>query len=175
MAALQADGQRFQSQQAAKQAMVPLSQLDLDSTTLRAPIDGSVGDLAARVGERVAPGQRLLSLVPLQAVYVEANFKETQLTHMVVGQPVSLKVDAFPGQALHGKVDSLAPASGAEFSLLPPQNATGNFTKIVQRVPVKIVLDADDPLRGRLRPGMSVVATVDTRVTPQQQPALSQR
>jgi membrane fusion protein, multidrug efflux system len=172
---LQADGQRLQSQQAAKQAMVPLSQLDLDSATLRAPIDGNVGDLAARVGERVAPGQRLLSLVPLQAVYVEANFKETQLTHMVVGQPVSLKVDAFPGQALHGKVDSLAPASGAEFSLLPPQNATGNFTKIVQRVPVKIVLDADDPLRGRLRPGMSVVATVDTRVTPPQQPALSQR
>ena len=172
---LQADGQRLQSQQAAKQAMVPLSQLDLESATLRAPIDGSVGDLAARVGERVAPGQRLLSLVPLQAVYVEANFKETQLTRMLVGQPVSLKVDAFPGQVLHGKVDSLAPASGAEFSLLPPQNATGNFTKIVQRVPVKIVLDADDPLRGRLRPGMSVVATVDTRVTPPQQPALSQR
>jgi membrane fusion protein (multidrug efflux system) len=107
----------------------------------------------------------LLTLVPLSAVYVEANFKETQLTHMAAGQTVELKVDAFPGVALHGRVDSLAPASGAEFSLLPPQNATGNFTKIVQRVPVKIALQLDDPLRGRLRPGMSVVARVDTRTS----------
>ena len=172
--ALQAQGEGLKAQLQAQTAMLQLAQIDLDTTTLRAPIDGSVGDLAARVGERVAAGQRLLSLVPLQAVYVEANYKETQLTHMNIGQPVRLKVDAFPGARLRGHVDSLSPASGAEFALLPAQNATGNFTKIVQRVPVKIALEADEPLRGRLRPGMSVVATVDT----QQQaagPTLSQR
>ena len=163
IAAVQADGERLKAQLQAQQAMLQLAQLDADTTTLRAPIDGSVGDLSARVGERVNPGERLLSLVPLQAVYVEANYKETQLTRMSVGQAVRLEVDAFPGAHLRGHVDSLAPASGAEFSLLPPQNATGNFTKIVQRVPVKIALEADEPLRGRLRPGMSVVATVDTR------------
>ncbi len=160
---LQADGERFKAQRQAQAAMLQLTQIDMDTTTLRAPIDGSVGDLAARVGERVNPGQRLLSLVPLQAVYVEANYKETQLTRMSIGQPVTIKVDAFPGARLRGHVDSLSPASGAEFSLLPPQNATGNFTKIVQRVPVKIALEADEPLRGKLRPGMSVVATVDTQ------------
>jgi len=161
--ALQAQGEGLKAQQQAQAAMLQLAQIDLDTTTLRAPIDGSVGDLAARVGERVSSGQRLLSLVPLQAVYVEANYKETQLTHMNIGQPVTIKVDAFPGARLRGHVDSLAPASGAEFALLPAQNATGNFTKIVQRVPVKIALEADEPLRGRLRPGMSVVATVDTQ------------
>ena len=172
---LQADGERFKAQRQSQAAMLQLTQIDMDTTTLRAPIDGSVGDLAARVGERINPGQRLLSLVPLQAVYVEANYKETQLTRMSIGQPVTIKVDAFPGAHLRGHVDSLSPASGAEFSLLPPQNATGNFTKIVQRVPVKIALEADEPLRGKLRPGMSVVATVDTRVTPQPSPTLSQR
>ena len=166
---LQADGERLKAQRQAQTAMLQLAQLDMDTTTLRAPIDGSVGDLAARVGERINPGQRLLSLVPLQAVYVEANYKETQLTRMNIGQPVSIRVDAFPGARLRGHVDSLSPASGAEFSLLPPQNATGNFTKIVQRVPVKIALEADEPLRGKLRPGMSVVATVDTQQ--QAQPA----
>jgi membrane fusion protein (multidrug efflux system) len=162
-ATLQADGDKLKAQLQAQAAMLQLAQIDLDTTTLRAPIDGSVGDLSARVGERVNPGERLLSLVPLQSVYVEANYKETQLTHMSIGQAVTLEVDAYPGAHLRGHVDSLAPASGAEFSLLPPQNATGNFTKIVQRVPVKIALEADEPLRGKLRPGMSVVATVDTR------------
>jgi membrane fusion protein (multidrug efflux system) len=165
--ALQAEGARLQAQLQAQTAMQQLAQIDLDTTTLRAPIDGSVGDLAARVGERVGSGERLLSLVPLQAVYVEANYKETQLTRMSIGQPVTLKVDAFPGERLRGHVDSVSPASGAEFALLPAQNATGNFTKIVQRVPVKIVLEADEPLRGRLRPGMSVVATVDTHPSAQ--------
>ncbi len=175
--ALQAEGARLQAQLQQQQAMLQLSQIDLDTTTLRAPIDGSVGDLAARVGERVNSGERLLSLVPLQAVYVEANYKETQLTRMNIGQPVTLKVDAFPGARLRGHVDSLSPASGAEFALLPAQNATGNFTKIVQRVPVKIALEADEPLRGRLRPGMSVVATVDTQQAAAQAaaPVLSQR
>jgi membrane fusion protein (multidrug efflux system) len=159
------DGGRLQDQLDAQQAALKLAELDLESTKIVAPIDGAVGDLAARLGERIAPGERLLTLVPLSAVYVEANFKETQLTHMAAGQSVELKIDAFPGQTLKGRVDSLAPASGAEFSLLPPQNATGNFTKIVQRVPVKIALQLDDALRGRLRPGMSVVARVDTRTT----------
>ncbi|MDR3417604.1 MAG: HlyD family secretion protein [Nevskia sp.] len=174
--ALQAQSEQLRAQLQAQQALVQLAQIDLDATVLRAPIDGVVGDLAARVGERVNPGQRLLSLVPLQAVYVEANYKETQLTRMSVGQPVTVKVDAFPGARLRGHVDSVSPASGAEFSLLPPQNATGNFTKIVQRVPVKIALEADEPLRGRLRPGMSVLATVDTRRPAHEETAaLSQR
>ncbi len=159
------DGRRLRDQLEAQQAALKLAQLDLDSTRIVAPIDGTVGDLAARLGERIAPGERLMTLVPLSAVYVEANFKETQLTHMAAGQPVDVSVDAFPGKTIKGRVDSLAPASGAEFSLLPPQNATGNFTKIVQRVPVKIALQLDDQLRGRLRPGMSVVARVDTHTT----------
>jgi membrane fusion protein (multidrug efflux system) len=175
--ALQAEGERLQAQLQEQAAKQQLAQIDLDTTTLRAPIDGSIGDLAARVGERVAAGGRLLSLVPLQAVYVEANYKETQLTRMSIGQPVTIEVDAFPGAHLRGHVDSLSPASGAEFALLPAQNATGNFTKIVQRVPVKITLEADEPLRGRLRPGMSVVATVDTRrqQAPPSAPVISQR
>ncbi|MDB5985187.1 MAG: HlyD family secretion protein [Nevskia sp.] len=167
VSSLQADTDRLQAQIKAQAAMLQLAQLDLDATTLRAPIDGSVGDLAARVGERIGTGARLLTLVPLQAVYVEANYKETQLTRMRIGQSVSVKVDAFPGHGLRAHVDSVSPASGAEFALLPAQNATGNFTKIVQRVPVKIVLEADEPLRGQLRPGMSVVATVDTRAAGQ--------
>lgn len=173
--ALQAEGERLQAQLQAQTALLQLAQIDLDTTTLRAPIDGSVGDLAARVGERVAAGQRLLSLVPLQDVYVEANYKETQLTRMNIGQPVTIRVDAFPGAHLRGHVDSLSPASGAEFALLPAQNATGNFTKIVQRVPVKIALEADEPLRGRLRPGMSVVATVDTQAQAAAPATVSQR
>ncbi|HWU69583.1 MAG TPA: HlyD family secretion protein [Stenotrophobium sp.] len=163
-ATLDADRKRLQAQLEAARAQQQLAELDLSSTELRAPIDGNVGDLGARLGARVAPGQRLLSLVPLAEVYVEANFKETQLTHMALGQPVSIEVDAFPAHDIRGHIDSLSPASGAEFSLLPPQNATGNFTKIVQRVPVKIRLDGDEGgLSGRLLPGMSVVATVDTR------------
>ncbi len=161
--ALKADRQRLKSEIEARAAALHLAQIDLDSTTIIAPIDGIVGDLSVRVGERVNPGAHLLSLVPLQSVYVVANFKETQLTHMVVGQPVKILADAFPGTPITGHVDNLSPASGAEFSLLPPQNATGNFTKIVQRVPVRIALDPNSELRGKLRPGMSVVAKVETR------------
>lgn len=163
VSAVTSDSERYQAQIESQQAALALAELDLEATTLRAPIDGSVGDLAARLGERVAPGQRLMTLVPLAAVYVEANYKETQLHRMQIGQPVDVKVDAMPGVVIHGRVDSLSPASGAEFSLLPPQNATGNFTKIVQRVPVRIALQLDDATRGRLRPGMSVVADVDTQ------------
>jgi membrane fusion protein (multidrug efflux system) len=144
------------------QAIERRAALDLGYTTIAAPIDGVVAARSVRVGQYVQAGTQLTALVPLQAVYVVANFKETQLTHVRAGEPVRLSVDSFPGNALRGCVDSLAPASGLEFSLLPPDNATGNFTKIVQRIPVKIRLDSNQPLIGRLRPGMSVEAVIDT-------------
>jgi membrane fusion protein, multidrug efflux system len=136
--------------------------LNLSYTTITSAIDGSIGARSLRVGEFVQAGTQLMAVVPLRAVYVLANFKETQLTAMRAGQGVTIAVDSFPGRLIHGRVDSLSPASGLEFSLLPPDNATGNFTKIVQRIPVKIVID-QSPLAGLLRPGMSVEATVDTR------------
>jgi membrane fusion protein (multidrug efflux system) len=137
--------------------------LNLGYTTIIAPIDGVVAARAVRLGQYVQAGTQLTALVPLGEVYVVANFKETQLTHVRSGEPVRLRVDTFPGAQLRGCVDSLAPASGLEFSLLPPDNATGNFTKIVQRIPVKIVLDDRQTLIGRLRPGMSVEASIDTK------------
>src|SRR5580692_3649098 len=140
-----------------------LAKNDLDNTVIRAPISGVAGNRAGQVGQYVKPGTQLLSLVPLPRVYVTANFKETQLTLMRPGQPVQVSVDAYPDRVIEGHVESFAPASGAEFSLLPPDNATGNFTKIVQRVPVRISLPANGPLSSLLRPGLSVVVSVDTR------------
>ena len=157
------DNARLEALLSAAKAQAKLAEIDLASTQIRAPIAGSVGDLAARLGERVQVGQRLLSLVPLDQIYVEANFKETQLTRMSIGQRVEVQIDAFPGRTLNGRIDSVSPASGAEFALLPAQNATGNFTKIVQRVPVKIALDPDEALSGLLRPGMSVRAKIFTK------------
>ncbi len=157
---------RLEAALSAAEAQLKLAEIDLAATSVFAPVAGTVGDLSARLGERVQPGQRLLSLVPLDQLYVEANYKETQLAKMQVGQPVVIEVDAFPGALLHGHVDSFSPASGAEWALLPAQNATGNFTKIVQRVPVRIALDDKSALAGRLRPGLSVEASVDTRVKP---------
>ncbi|UFW48790.1 MULTISPECIES: HlyD family secretion protein [Bradyrhizobium] len=154
-AAAQLDRARAVAQQAG---------LNLSYTEVTAPVDGTVGARSLRVGQFVQAGTQLMAVVPLDAVYVVANFKETQLTHVRPGQPVELRVDSFRNQTLHGHVDSLSPASGLEFALLPPDNATGNFTKIVQRVPVKIVLD-DHSLTGLLRPGMSAVPTVDTKQT----------
>jgi membrane fusion protein (multidrug efflux system) len=136
--------------------------LNLSYTQISAPVEGTVGARTLRVGQYVQAGTQLMAVVPLDQVYVIANFKETQLTHVRNGQPVELRVDSFRGTKLKGHVDSLSPASGLEFALLPPDNATGNFTKIVQRVPVKIVLD-DHNLKGLLRPGMSAVPTVDTK------------
>ena len=136
--------------------------LNLSYTEVTAPVDGTVGARALRVGQFVQAGTQLMAVVPLDAVYVVANFKETQLTHVRSGQPVELTIDSFHGTKLEGHVDSLSPASGLEFALLPPDNATGNFTKIVQRVPVKIVLD-DPRLNGLLRPGMSAEPTVNTK------------
>lgn len=145
------------------EAQVEEARLALSYTEIRAPRDGVIGNRTARVGQFVRPGTAVMALVPLDDVYVVANFKETQLTRVDVGQPVTLKVDAFPGVTIRGRVDSLSPASGSRFSLLPPENATGNFTKIVQRLPVKIVLDRPLPEGVRLMPGMSVVATINTR------------
>ena len=138
--------------------------LNLSYTEISAPVDGTVGARSLRVGQFVQAGTQLMAVVPLDAVYVVANFKETQLTYVRNGQPVELSIDGFRGTRLRGHVDSLSPASGLEFALLPPDNATGNFTKIVQRVPVKIALD-DHRLAGLLRPGMSAEPTVDTKAT----------
>lgn len=139
------------------------AKLNLSYTTIVAPVDGVVGNRTLRVGQYVTAGTQLMAVVPLHGVYVVANFKETQLTDVRPGQPVEVDVDTFPGTVVKGHVDSIAPAAGQEFALLPPDNATGNFTKVVQRVPVKIALDAGDPLAGMLRPGMSVTPTVDTK------------
>ena len=138
--------------------------LNLSYTKISAPVDGTVGARSLRVGQFVQAGTQLMAVVPLDAVYVVANFKETQLTNVRNGQPVEIRIDSFHSIKLRGHVDSLSPASGLEFALLPPDNATGNFTKIVQRVPVKIVLD-DHNLTGLLRPGMSAEPTVDTKAT----------
>ena len=140
-----------------------LAKNDLDNTVIRAPISGVAGNRAGQVGQYVKAGTQLLSLVPLTRLYVTANFKETQLTRMRPGQIAEVSVDAYPDQILQGRVESFAPGSGAQFSLLPPDNATGNFTKIVQRVPVRVALPANDALNGLLRPGLSVTVTVDTR------------
>jgi membrane fusion protein (multidrug efflux system) len=136
------------------------AELNLSYTTITAPIDGVVGNRTLRTGQFVQAGTQLMSLVPTSGAYVVANFKETQLTHVREGQAVDVAVDMFPGQVVHGHVDSLAPASGQEFALLPPDNATGNFTKVVQRIPVKIALDGGAPIE--LRPGMSVIPTIAT-------------
>ena len=136
---------------------------DLSFTVIRAPMDGVVGNRAMQVGDFVQPGQRLASLVPLDAVYVDANFKETQLAKLKPGQPVKIAVDAMGGDKIDGIVVSLAPASGSVFSMLPPDNATGNFTKIVQRVPVRIQVPLELAEKGALRPGTSVVVSVDTK------------
>ena len=142
-----------------------LAKNDLDNTVIRAPISGVAGNRAGQVGQYVKAGTQLLSLVPLSRLYVTANFKETQLTRMRPGQTAQITVDAYPDVALAGQIESFAPGSGAQFSLLPPDNATGNFTKIVQRVPVRVALPADSPLSGLLRPGLSVTVTINTRET----------
>jgi membrane fusion protein (multidrug efflux system) len=148
---------------AQQQAMQHQAELNLSYTTVTAPVEGTVGVRTLRVGEYVQTGTQLMAVAPLQAVYIVANYKETQLTDVQAGQAVTIDIDTFPGAVVHGHVDSLAPASGQEFALLPPDNATGNFTKIVQRIPVKIEIDRNEPLLGRLRPGMSVEPTIDTR------------
>jgi membrane fusion protein, multidrug efflux system len=138
------------------------AQLNLDYTSIVAPIDGIVGNRTLRTGQFVQAGTQLMSVVPITGAYVVANFKETQLTDVREGQAVAIAVDTFPGQIVHGHVDSIAPASGQEFALLPPDNATGNFTKVVQRIPVKIALNRTNSSL-ELRPGMSVIPTIETK------------
>jgi membrane fusion protein, multidrug efflux system len=150
---------------AQQQAMEHQAELNLSYTIITAPVDGTVGVRTLRVGQYVQAGTQLMAVVPLQAVYITANYKETQLTDVRPGQAVTIDVDTFPGAKVTGHVDSVAPASGQEFALLPPDNATGNFTKIVQRIPVKIVVNPNDPLANSLRPGMSVEPTIDTKPT----------
>ena len=142
------------------------AELNVSYATISAAIDGTVGARTLRVGQFVQAGTQLMEIVPLRDTYVVANFKETQLTHVRSGQPVEIEIDSFHGTRLKGHVDSLSPASGLEFALLPPDNATGNFTKIVQRVPIKITLDPKDPLIDRLRPGTSAEPVIDTTHIP---------
>ncbi len=165
VAVLKTQRAQAETQLARAKAVEAQAELNLGYATITAPIDGTVGARAIRVGQYVQAGTQLMAVVPLQSVYVVANFKETQLADVRGGDKATIEVDSFPGAAIHGRVDSLAPASGLEFALLPPDNATGNFTKIVQRIPVKILLDPADPLIGRLRPGMSVEADIDIRAT----------
>ena len=145
------------------EAALALARIDLENTEIKAGIDGVIGHKAIAPGQYVRPGAVLLTVVPIEAIYVDANFKETQLTRMKTGQKATITVDAYPGIRLSAHVVSFAPASGAMFSLLPPENATGNFTKVVQRIPVRLSLDSKDELDGKLRPGLSVDVTVDTR------------
>jgi membrane fusion protein (multidrug efflux system) len=151
------------SQGKSARAQLASAQSDVGSTLIRASIDGRIGDQTVRVGQYLQPATRTMSIVPTSKLYVVANFKETQLGLMRVGQPVRLEVDALPGVEIHGRVQSISPGTGAQFSVLPPQNATGNFTKIVQRVPVRIAIDAGPETLKLLVPGMSVSPTVDTR------------
>jgi membrane fusion protein (multidrug efflux system) len=160
---LQASRREAEAQLKRAEASLAMAQDDLDNTVIHAPVDGVIGNKSARIGQFVKAGTQLLSVVPLPDVYVVANFKETQLAKMRPGQTVAIAVDAYPGQTLSGRVESFAPASGSLFSLLPPENATGNFTKIVQRVPIRIAVPRDNALAGLLRPGLSVVVDVDTR------------
>jgi membrane fusion protein (multidrug efflux system) len=140
-----------------------MARLNLGYTELRAPFDGVVGNRSARIGAFAGAGSQLIALVPARGLWVDANFKENQLAHMHAGQLATVHADVLSDVTFHGHVASLAPATGAQFSVLPPENATGNFTKIVQRVPVRILLDGDASALGRLRPGLSVLAEVDLR------------
>ncbi|WP_310634290.1 HlyD family secretion protein [Paraburkholderia sp.] len=161
--ALTAQLGQARAQLEAAKASAAQSQLDLDHTVVKSSISGRVGDRTVRVGQFVQPGTRMLSVVPVQDTYLTANFKETQIGRMRIGQPVDISVDALPGHKLHGVVDSFSPGTGSQFALLPAENATGNFTKIVQRVPVRIRVETGPQTRKVLLPGMSVTAEVDTR------------
>ena len=150
----------------AKQAALDLAKINLGYTRISAPVAGEVSERGVRDGQYVHSGTQVIAVVPLDNVWVIANYKETQLTHVALGQRAEVRVDTFPGIVIKATVDSIAPASGSQFSLLPPDNATGNFTKVVQRIPVKLRVAADNPLAGHLLPGMSVETTILTDTTP---------
>ena len=162
-ATTQAQIEQSRAQLEAAEASFRQAQLDTQDTIVRSTLDGRVGDRTVRVGQYAQPGTRFMTIVPVQDVYLEANFKETQIGLMRTGQPAAIHVDALSGTELHGTVVSFSPGTGSQFALLPPQNATGNFTKIVQRVPVRIHIDAGQETRNVLVPGLSVTVKVDTR------------
>jgi membrane fusion protein, multidrug efflux system len=163
LAVLQAQKAEAESTRAELQTAFDRAERDLSFTEVKAPFEGVIGNKAVQLGQYVQTGTRLLALVPLDSAYVEANFKETQLGALKSGQRVSISVDAYSDRPIEGIVESFAPASGSQFSLLPPENATGNFTKIVQRVPVRIKVPPEVARAGHLRPGLSVVVEVHTR------------
>jgi membrane fusion protein (multidrug efflux system) len=160
---LKAQVGQAESRREAANAALRSAKLDLAATELRSRIKGRVGDKTVSIGQYVTAGTRLMSVMPLQDVYLEANYKETQIGRLKIGQPVDIRVDALPGAVVPGRVESWSPGTGAQFALLPPENATGNFTKIVQRVPVRIRIEADPDVQAALLPGLSVTVTVDTR------------
>jgi len=150
----------------AKQALLDLAKINLGYTRIVAPVSGEVSERGVYDGQYVHAGSQVISVVPLDNVWAVGNYKETQLTHVAIGQRAEIRVDTFPGIVIKATVESIAPASGAQFSLLPPDNATGNFTKVVQRIPVKLRIDPNNPLAGHLLPGMSVETTILTDTTP---------
>jgi membrane fusion protein, multidrug efflux system len=160
-AVLESQDQQLIADLHAKEASLSLARINLGYTKISAPADGTVGERQVRPGQLVSPGTQVLTFVP-ETKWVQANYRETQLTNMKVGDPAEIRVDQYPGKVFHGKVLEIAPASGSQFALLPPDNATGNFTKVVQRIPVKLAFD-DANLASSLRPGLSVIATVRTR------------
>jgi membrane fusion protein, multidrug efflux system len=163
IAVLKAQEIQAEATEAVQEALLATAKINLDYTHIVAPVNGMLGQRQVRPGQYVAVGQQITTLIPLPRVWVIANFRETQLTHMAVGNRAEVRVDTFPGHVMRGHVQSFSPASGAVFALLPPDNATGNFTKVVQRIAVKIVIDDADGLTDRLLPGMSVIARVDAR------------
>lgn len=163
LSVLSADIDEAAAAVAQAQADLQTARLNVSYAEIRSPVDGYVGNRAAQVGSYVAQGTYLLTVVPAHDLWVDANFKEDQLARMRQGQPATIIADTLPDHVFHGHVLSLAPATGAVFSVIPPENATGNFTKIVQRVPVRLALDDEDASLGRIRPGLSTLATVDTQ------------
>ncbi|MGH7065712.1 MAG: HlyD family secretion protein [Stellaceae bacterium] len=166
MAVLDTEESELRAAAKAKQASLDLAKINLGYTTIVAPVDGMVSERRVYRGQYVHEGAEVISVVPLADVWVIANYKETQLTRVAIGQRAELRVDTFPGHVIGAMVESISPASGSQFSLLPPDNATGNFTKVVQRIPVKLRINPDNPLAGHLLPGMSVEATILTDTTP---------
>jgi membrane fusion protein, multidrug efflux system len=164
LASLDVQEQQLAAQVQSAEAQVTLARNNLGYTRIVSPADGMVGQRQVRPGQFVNVGTEVIAVVPLPNIWVIANFKETQMTHVRIGDPAHVTVDAFPDLVLTGHVDSWSPGTGSTFALLPPDNATGNFTKVVQRVPVKILLDPNAALGTLVRPGMSVEARIDTRV-----------
>ncbi len=161
IAVLDAEIAQNEAELEAARAALVVARLNLEYTTIIAPQDGMLGQREVKPGQLVGAGTQIAMLTPLPNVWVIANYKETQVTHMAIGQRAQITVDSFPGHTLRGHLLAFSPGSGAEYALLPPDNATGNFTKVVQRIPVKIVIDDADGLADRLAPGMSVVASID--------------